>query len=793
MLAPPHRPDDRATAAGRPAAASALAPAVASDPGSVRCGWRLGAEYRAALVATLALLPPLLTQGVLAFAALGGEGASLGVAAALVGSVAGLLVLALLGASRMPAGGPGASVALVYAALVGRIALDPQFDAADPAQVAALWGLASAAVVLMGLLQLGFAALRLARLAQAVPAPVLAGFMNGVATLLLLSQLPALLQLPVARWQDLGAAVSDGLLADALPGALLLGLVVAAAYLAATRRLPRLPGALLVLAGATALYHLLAAWAPGVGLGGTLGALALPQQVSPLPGLAGSAEAAALWQRHAGTALSMAAVLALIGALDAVLCTVATDRVLDTRTPLDRELAAFGAANVASGLLGGLPLTVLRAMSLPALRAGGRTRMTVLATAMLTAALALLALPVLAWVPTVALAGVMLAMAWVLVDPWSLRLLARWRGGERSPLLRLDLAVIALVWAVTLVWGFVAGIAAGLAAALLLFVRHMDRTLLRWAGTARQRPSRRVWPPQQESVLAGRRERVAVIELEGALFFGSAPRLADEVERRSAGARAVVLDLARVSALDISGAVALEHLARRLQQHGVALLLAGVAPEGRHERTLRDAGLPLAGAPSAPAAPAAPAAEAAAAPPGPSPHAVPRFDDTDRAVEAAERLLLADAGAAAAPEGALALAECALLQGLDAPAQQRVAARMTRRELAVGELLFRQGDPGDRLHVLVQGSLSIVARPPVGAAPSQRFVSFSPGLMVGEVALLDGGGRTATAVADAPSVVMELGAQALADLGRDDPALAAQLWRNMAADLAQRLRRAPAP
>ena len=70
----------------------------------------------------------------------------------------------------------------------------------------------------------------------------------------------------------------------------------------------------------------------------------------------------------------------------------------------------------------------------------------------------------------------------------------------------------------------------------------------------------------------------------------------------------------------------------------------------------------------------------------------------------------------------------------------------------------------------------------------QRFASFSPGVMLGELALLDGGGRSADALADGEVQVYALTRDGLAALSAADPALAQQLLRNIALHLAQRLR-----
>ena len=114
-----------------------------------------------------------------------------------------------------------------------------------------------------------------------------------------------------------------------------------------------------------------------------------------------------------------------------------------------------------------------------------------------------------------------------------------------------------------------------------------------------------------------------------------------------------------------------------------------------------------------------------------------------------------------------------------------------RVTLASGEVLFHKGDPGDRLFVLAKGSISMHARSG-DAATAQRLASFAPGVIFGETAMLDGGGRTATGIADEPSVVYVLTRDALDEIRRTDPTLATQVLLNLARQLSARLRFASA-
>ena len=122
---------------------------------------------------------------------------------------------------------------------------------------------------------------------------------------------------------------------------------------------------------------------------------------------------------------------------------------------------------------------------------------------------------------------------------------------------------------------------------------------------------------------------------------------------------------------------------------------------------------------------------------------------------------------------------------LGAQQLERVKKRMEVGPLRAGEALFRQGDPGDRLYVLTQGSISIVG----GNGPvRQRFESFSPGVMMGDMSMLDGVGRSADAIADNEVVVWSLTRATYEALVLDDPLLGERLTRNIAIHLSERLR-----
>jgi len=294
----------------------------------------------------------------------------------------------------------------------------------------------------------------------------------------------------------------------------------------------------------------------------------------------------------------------------------------------------------------------------------------------------------------------------------------------------------------------------------------MNHSLVRTGYSGQAHPSRRAWPPAQEAWLLPARAQIRVLELEGALFFGSAERLASTAEALPPDVRFLVLDLHGVGMIDANGAVLLQRLSLDLADAGVQLLLAGVAADTAHGRRLRAFGCF---------------------------RSEPRSDwfaDTDRAVEAAEQRLLAGAGPVDAGLP-LPLSQSTLFRGLSDAQAELLAAHMPARELVPGEVLFRQGAPADGLYVVTRGAITVVA----GHAPGEdrrRHASLAVGMMLGETAMLDGAGRSGTAVADGHATVHQLSQAALDSLGDSQPLLMAQLYRNIAVHLSQRLRRASA-
>ena len=127
--------------------------------------------------------------------------------------------------------------------------------------------------------------------------------------------------------------------------------------------------------------------------------------------------------------------------------------------------------------------------------------------------------------------------------------------------------------------------------------------------------------------------------------------------------------------------------------------------------------------------------------------------------------------------------EWSLLDGLTAEERRGVLAAGRRRRFARREVLFHRGDPGEAVHLIVSGTVAVYITTPTGS--TAIFAVFGPGEAVGEMALIEAGERTATAIAVEASETLSLRRDQLDELRRRHP----QIDRMLVALLAARVRR----
>ena len=715
---------------------------------------------------TAALVLPAIegSYGLLAFAGLGADKAAIGFLLGACTAAVACIVTMVAGGRGPMLSGSSAALALLLASLIGWLIADPRFLGADGLPfLPLLLAFTALGIVLAGVMQVILAKLKLGGLVRYVPYPVHAGYMNGVAVVMVAGMLPHLLGLP------LGAAATDWRHANLLaPVIALVALWLALNAPGWTRRIPPYLTGLLV---ATGLHHLLSV----TPLAGALGPLFQAPQFE-WPGLNVMAPLAdqfnsGLLRDMIGPLLIFAAAVAMMSTLQTALAGSTIDELTRTRRNGERELLAQGMANIAVGVIGALPTAGSTTRSKINLDAGGRSAVSrVVFGVVLLVALAF-GLQYMNLLPMAAIAGVFCAVAFSLVDDWTRRattVLWRQTLKWRAPMALLQsYLVMLLVAGVTIFVSLALAIALGTLVAMVLFIRSNCKKPIRQVVHGDRRRSRKVRPGDQADRLHAEGKRIAVIELDGALFFGTAEEADEEIEHLAHASEFIIIDFGRVTDVDASGARVLLHAAASVQRAGKHLLFAGLSLTDSRTRIIRDMDVRdhLADAQF--------------------------FPDVDRALEYAEDQLLASiALASATADAPLTLEQTLLGARLDADEIALLASMLQERRFSKGEVVFRRGDPGDAMYVSLRGSIGIwlTADPAGGGGAGRRMVSYAPGVVFGEMGLLQGLSRSADAIAEDQAVVLELSRENYERLATEHPVLHGKLLLSFGLLLSARVR-----
>lgn len=455
--------------------------------------------------------------------------------------IAGFLI-ATLGGSKVQIGGPaGAFVVLLYA-IVER------------------YGVASLLIstFMAGVLMFAMGALRLGNLIRFIPVSIVIGFTNGIAVIIALQQVKDFLGLSIAKmpanffsqvdalWHAL-----DTLNTTALAlGAASLAIVVCwpksyAANDASWRRwMARVPGTIVVLLLGTLAVSLAGLQVETIGtrFGGIpqgLPALSLPEFN---------------WETAQNLAMPTLSI-ALLGAIESLLCARVADGLIHDRHDPNQELMAQGIANFVAPFFGGIAATGTVARTVTNVRSGARTPIAGIVHSATLLAIVLALAPLAHDIPLASLAAILLFVAWNMGD---------WREFARLRHFSLSYRTILLAtFLLTVVFDITVAVQVGLVLASLFFIRRIS-TLTRVEPIS--------LPTDYATTASGR--RVAAYRIFGSLFFGSVTRLEQLLDPAQPLADVVVLELHQVINLDTTGLDALRSLHRLLQRRGGRLVIA---------------------------------------------------------------------------------------------------------------------------------------------------------------------------------------------------------------------------
>jgi high affinity sulfate transporter 1 len=456
-----------------------------------------------------------------------------------------LVAYAVFGPSRAMVLGPDSSLAPVIAAVIAILA-GGSFERA--VEVAGVLAIVTGLVIgLTGVLRLGFVTELLSR-------PARVGYLTGIALTIIVGQIPKMLGFSVGGDQ---IAEQVGQIVDAIREGYVNGQALAVSLgtltvLAALGRwFPRLPGALVVVAGgiaAVAVFDLAVV---------TVGPLpqGLPTFAVPTVDL------------DALTRVLPAALgIALVAIADTSVLSQSLAMQRDEEVDADQELFALGAANVATGFFQGFPISSSASRTPVAIQAGARSQLTPLVGAAAVAVLLVAAPGLLRNLPQAVLGAVVVVAAIRLIDVHEIRTLWRIRRAEFVLWLAAFLGVLFL--------GVLAGVFVAIVLSLGDFVRRAWRpydTVLGRVDELKGYHDRERFPDAR--TIPG----LLLFRFDAPLFFANATHFRAQLRRRIAaepGTRWVVVASEPITDVDTTAAIVLQDLLDEFDAQGITLAFA---------------------------------------------------------------------------------------------------------------------------------------------------------------------------------------------------------------------------
>jgi sulfate permease, SulP family len=471
---------------------------------------------------------------------------------------AALVLYAALGGSRQLITGPSAAAAALSAAVVGSaVAGNGDQFVATTAALAICVGLAA---LVAGAFRLGF-------LANFISEPVLKGFIVGLSLTVIVGQVPKLFGVEPGTGDFFERAWDFLINIDQTDGlTLLVGIGSLAILLGIPQVAPAIPGALVAVVLGIGVVELFDLGVHGVAIVGSISP-GLPSLAFPDVSLSrfGSLMAAALGVMLIGYAESLGT---------AKTFAEREDRAVDA----NRELISLGAANLGAGISGGFAVNGSLSKTAVNSTVGGRTQLVGLIVASLTILTLILLTGFFESLPVATLAAVVIVALVDLIDFSTLRdyyrVYSRRLGRAYGFAARADfIAAIAAMLGV-MVFGILAGLFTGVLISLLLLLYRASRPPVAELGRVPGSSghfSDLDRHPENRPV-----EGIAVLRIEGGLFFANATPVAAEIRRaaRRDDVHAVIVDAETVPFIDVTAAQIFDQLARELQAGGVRLVIA---------------------------------------------------------------------------------------------------------------------------------------------------------------------------------------------------------------------------
>lgn len=425
---------------------------------------------------------------------------------------------------------------------------------------------------------------------------------------------------------------------------------------------------------------------------------------------------------------------------------------------LNRELRAAGAANFLAGFGGGAAGFQGLGLSLLGHKLDAPYRLVGLIAAAVCAVMLFFGTSLLAYMPIPLFGGLLL---WI-----GLSLLYDWLVGAFLKMPRREYLIIIVILFVISFVGFLEGVMAGLISAVILFVLDYSRVeIVRYAVTGENLRSSADRSPEDRLFLLSRGHEILTVRLQGFVFFGTAHQLQAFVRKRMFDAaqpkvRFLLLDCGGLTGLDSSAVRSFTKIAQLADSSGTVLVMANLSPS--IDQLLKEGGF--------------------------GPESLPNvrfYRDVDQALAWSEDSLLEENRPSTSQVEDHGIENQLAKTIGDRRASLSLLSYLEKIECVPRDVVIHQGAEPENLYFIEQGKVSLLLETPDGSSICLR--TFSPGVVVGEIAFYLNQRHSASLVTEGDATLWRLSRESLARMATETPATAASFHQYLVRILAERL------